>query len=280
VLADYMPDCPVCGAEVVFVSSGGEPGRDRFRCDVCEPPRLFRAGDLIGDARAQELRSIHDSVVARNVAPVEQSGRVGDTTYAHVVVDEAQDLSAMQWRSIVRRCPSLSMTVAGDQGQAIRPGGTGSWDAAADAIGAPSFELAELTVNYRTPIEVMEAAEAVLAAARIEYSSTRSVRSTAPPAVDELDAISVGDVRAAVDAASVVDGTLAVVAPRAMAASLAEVGVTVLDVHEAKGLEFDAVVVVDPDAIAAEGEGGARRVYVAMTRTTNVLRVLRRRLAA
>jgi DNA helicase IV len=81
------------------------------------------------------------------------------------------------------------------------------------------------------------------------------------------------DVRAAVDAVRG-EGTVAVIAPAARCASLVDVGADVLDVLEAKGLEFDAVVVVDPDAIAAEGEGGARRVYVAMTRTTDRLVVL------
>jgi DNA helicase IV len=274
VLGDLVPDCPSCGAELAFVTSGGDPGGDRLRCDACD--RRFRAGDLLGDAAAQHLRGVHDSLVARNVEPAERPSRPGDVTYGHVVVDEAQDLSAMQWRAVARRCPSHSMTITGDQGQAIRPGGTGSWDAVAAALGAPSFELVELTVNYRAPAEVMDAAVAVLVAAGIETTATRSVRSTRLPRVDELDEVGLDEVRAAVAAVDVA-GTTAVIAPAAMCASLRDVGAEVLDVLEAKGLEFDAVVVVDPDAIAAEGEGGARRVYVAMTRTTDVLHVLRRR---
>jgi DNA helicase IV len=198
--------------------------------------------------------------------------RVGDLTYGHVVVDEAQDLSAMQWRALARRCPSLSMTVVGDQGQAIRPGGTGSWEAAMAAVGAPTFELAELTVNYRTPVEVMEAAEEVLAAASVSFSRTRSVRSTQPPAESDVKEITAEVVRSIVDGLDV-EGTHAVIAPAARCDALAELGA--IDVIEAKGLEFDAVVVVDPEGIAAEGEGGARRVYVALTRTTTVLHVVR-----
>jgi DNA helicase IV len=214
--------------------------------------------------------------VARNVEPAAGPVRPGDVSYGHVVVDEAQDLSAMQWRAVARRCPTLSLTIAGDQGQAIRAGATGSWDAVAEALGAPSFDLVELTVNYRAPAEVMAAAVAVLAEAGIETTATRSVRSTRPPRVDDLDDLGVDEVRAAVQR---IDGpgTTAVIAPAAMCASLAGVGAQVLPVLEAKGLEFDAVVVVDPEAIAAEGEGGARRTYVAMTRTTDVLHVLRRR---
>jgi DNA helicase IV len=162
------------------------------------------------------------------------------------------------------------MTIAGVQGQAIRPGGTGSWAAVAEAIGAASHEVVELTVNYRAPAEVMDAAVAVLRAAGIEATATRSVRSTRLPEV--RCGTSVDDVRAAVrDVGGV--GTIAVIAP--VATSYDDVGADVYDVLEAKGLEFDAVVVVDPDAIAAEGEGGARRTYVAMTRTTDRLVVLR-----
>jgi DNA helicase IV len=197
--------------------------------------------------------------------------RVGDLTYGHVVVDEAQDLSAMQWRALARRCPTRSMTVVGDQGQAIRPGGTGSWEAAMAAAGATSFELAELTVNYRTPVEVMEAAETWLAAAGVPFSRTRSVRSTQAPMETTVTAITADHVRAIVDALDV-DGTHAVIAPAARCEELSSVGA--IDVIEAKGLEFDGVVVVDPEGIAAEGEGGARRVYVALTRTTTLLHVV------
>ena len=275
ILGELLPDCPHCGSELTFVTEGGEPGADRLRCDVCEPIRYFRAGDLLGDAAAHHLRGVHDSLVTRNVVVEEGSSRPGDAAYGHVVVDEAQDLSAMQWRAIARRCPALSMTIAGDQGQAIRPGGTGSWGAVADALEAPVFDLVELTVNYRAPEEVMDAAVAVLAAAGISTSRTRSVRSTRPPVVEVLDEIGADDVRAAVAAVDV-EGTVAVIAPEALCPSLDGVGADVFGVLEAKGLEFDAVVVVDPDAIAAEGEGGARRVYVAMTRSTDLLHVLRR----
>ena len=134
------------------------------------------------------------------------------------------------------------------------------------AAGASTFELAELTVNYRTPVEVMEAAEAVLDDAGVPFSRTRSVRSTAKPVLHVG-----GDVKAVV-ASIETEGTCAVIRPSAL--DVGDVGCDVLDVVEAKGLEFDAVVVVDPDGIAAEGEGGARRAYVALTRTTTELHVV------
>jgi DNA helicase IV len=270
ILGDLLPDCPVCGSELTFVTRGGAPEDDRLRCDVCVPTRLYRPFEVMDDGSAQHLRGVHDSLVTRNVEPAAGSDRPGDASYGHVVVDEAQDLSTMQWRAIARRCPSGSMTIAGDQGQAIRPGGTGSWAAVAEAIGAASHEVVELTVNYRAPAEVMDAAVAVLRAAGVDATATRSVRSTRPPEV--RCGTSIDDVRAAVrDVGGV--GTIAVIAP--VASSYDDVGADVYDVLEAKGLEFDAVVVVDPDAIAAEGEGGARRTYVAMTRTTDRLVVLR-----
>jgi DNA helicase IV len=266
VLADTVeiPDCPVCGAGLEF-EGGSDPGSARFVCRRCEPVRYFRAGDLVGDANAQLIAGVHASLTTRHMVEAKVNARVGDLTYGHVVVDEAQDLSAMQWRALVRRCPSLSMTIVGDQGQAIR-GGTGSWSSAMDAAGATRFDQAELTVNYRTPVEVMEAAEAVLDDAGVPFSRTRSVRSTSKPVL-HVD----GDV-AAIVASIATEGTCAVIAPSAM--QLGDVGCDVLDVVEAKGLEFDAVVVVDPDGIAAEGEGGARRVYVALTRTTTELHVV------
>jgi hypothetical protein len=104
----------------------------------------------------------------------------------------------------------------------------------------------------------------------VPYSTTRSVRSTQEPIVTVVDAITPEVVKDVVDGTDVGGGTLQVIAPRARCAELGAI-----DVVEAKGLEFDAVVVVDPDAIAAEGVGGARRVYVAMTRTTNVLHIIK-----
>jgi DNA helicase IV len=98
------------------------------------------------------------------------------------------------------------------------------------------------------------------------------VRSTQPPVETDVGAVTADVVRSIVDRLDV-EGTHAVIAPAARCAELSDLGA--IDVIEAKGLEFDAVVVVDPEGIAAEGEGGARRVYVALTRTTTLLHVVR-----
>jgi DNA helicase IV len=269
VLADLIPDCPSCGAELVFVPKEA-PGDSRLECTVCE--KSFRAGDLMGDPAAHQLHGVHHSLVTRNTSAPAVAGRPGDTSYGHIVVDEAQDLTGMQWRALARRCPTRSMTIAGDLGQAIRPGGTSTWRAVADAIEVDDFDLAELTVNYRTPVEVMAEAERWLADAGIEFSRTQSVRSTTEPTTHRVACIDADVVARVVDSIDV-EGTVAVIAPRARCADIPGA----IDVVEAKGLEFDAVVVADPDAIAAEGEGGARRVYVALTRTTTALHVIKPR---
>jgi hypothetical protein len=213
VLADLIPDCPVCGSELIYLNRGSAPEDDRLRCDVCEPTRFFHTYAVMGDTAAQQLRGVHDSLVARNTVVRVETSRPGDVPYGHVVVDEAQDLSAMQWRALARRCPSRSMTIAGDQGQAIRAGGTATWDAAVAALGVERFDLAELTVNYRTPAEVMVAAEAVLTAAGVPFSTTRSVRSTRRPGALVVDAVEAGAVHRALETVAV-EGTVAVIAPR------------------------------------------------------------------
>src|SRR4029077_2739272 len=95
-------------------------------------------------------------------------------TFGHVVVDEAQDLTAMQWRMLARRCPSGSMTLVGDFGQASRPGALGSWDAVFSQLRARARpETVSLSVNYRTPAEIMELANRLLPAAAPGVAPTR-----------------------------------------------------------------------------------------------------------
>ncbi|MFD7657623.1 HelD family protein [Actinosynnema sp. NPDC059797] len=197
--------------------------------------------------------------------------------FGHVVVDEAQELSEMAWRAVVRRCPSRSMTVVGDLAQTGNPAGASSWaDVLRPHVG-DRWELAELTVNYRTPAEVMEVAAALLATHHPELSPPRSVRSTGEPpwrvrtTPDGLPAL-VARIAGAHDG-----GPLAVIAPAArhdaLAAGLPD-GAALLTPGRAKGLEFDAVLVVDPAAILAGGPLGHHDLYVAMTRTTRLLGIV------
>jgi DNA helicase IV len=217
--------------------------------------------------------------------------------FGHVIVDEAQELSPMAWRMLMRRSPSRSMTVVGDVAQTGAPWGPGSWAEALDGHAAGRWRVEELTVNYRTPAEVMAVAADVLASMGTGLAPPRSARrgDTDPwqlrVAPEEL-AARLPEVVAA-EAAAVGDGKLAVLVPPGRAGDLAEAiatavpaatsrqgpsvldaPVAVLTVTETKGLEFDAVVVVDPAAILAAGPHGANDLYVALTRTTARLGVV------
>ncbi len=216
--------------------------------------------------------------------------------YGHVVVDEAQELSAMAWRLLMRRNPTKSMTLVGDVAQTGSAAGARSWDEVLDPYVAGRWRLTELTVNYRTPAPVMVLASAMLAAAGIETKAPRSVREgDFPPSAQTFTSGDDDAVVAAVVAELEVlgEGRMAVIAApsqvpslhRALAAALPagvvaagtgalDAPVAVLAVNQAKGLEFDAVVLVEPAAILAASARGANDLYVAMTRPTQRLRVL------
>jgi DNA helicase IV len=219
-------------------------------------------------------------------------------TYGHVVVDEAQELSPMQWRMLVRRCPMKSFTIVGDIAQVASASGATSW---ADAL-QPSFRdawrLEELTVNYRTPAQITREAEHLATKAGLPITPTRAVRegdwpirrvSAAAHLLPDAVADAVGHDRG-IDAA----GTVAVIATSATVDAVAAAvtnrfgdqaargaaglskPIAVLTGYEAKGLEFDAVVLADPDALAGESPRGAASLYVAMTRPTQRLTMVTR----
>ncbi|HEV7685014.1 MAG TPA: UvrD-helicase domain-containing protein, partial [Acidimicrobiia bacterium] len=217
--------------------------------------------------------------------------------YGHVIVDEAQELSPMAWRVLFRRCPSKSMTVVGDLAQTGASWGPASWAELFDRHAPNRWRRAELTVNYRTPAEIMEVATAVLASAAPGVVPPRSMREEGvPPWV--VQAPPGGVVEAVADAvrrelAAIGDGRVAVIAPagqaeklaRDLAAALPEatVGdrtspleglVAVLSVAETKGLEFDGVILVEPAVILRESERGMSDLYVALTRATRRLGVV------
>ncbi len=221
---------------------------------------------------------------SRNGAPEEPG------TYGHVLVDEAQDLSPMQWRMLSRRCPSGSMTVVGDFGQASKAGSARGWDEVARIVDAPQDpRMVHLSVNYRTPSEIMDVAHRVLAAAAPGIEPTRAVRQTGVhPRFDAVGADSLLEVVAsAAREAAAAAGTSAVVAPAEMHAAIVEappdVGavsgtadaldapIAVLGATEAKGLEFDSVVVVEPARLVDADANGLRLLYVVLTRATKSL---------
>jgi hypothetical protein len=211
-----------------------------------------------------------------------------------VVVDEAQELSAMAWRMLMRRCPSRSMTVVGDLAQTGSSAGAASWADVLDPYVAGRWRLEELTVNYRTPRQIMDLAAAVLASSGSTLSPPRSVREgqVAPTAERVLRRDLVAAVlRTVEEEVRLLDGgRLAVIAPAALLPELVQAvtvahpaaagaaaldsPVTVLGVLEAKGLEVDVVVLVEPADVAGATARGTADLYVALTRPTQRLRVV------
>ncbi|ARU54079.1 AAA family ATPase [Cellulosimicrobium cellulans] len=203
--------------------------------------------------------------------------------FAHVVVDEAQELTDAEWQMVLSRCPSRSVTVVGDRAQA-RHGFAEGWRERLGRVGFDRVAEASLSVNYRTPQEVMAAAEPVIRAALPDANVPTSVRSTGVPvahgAVADLDGTLDGWLAEhAEGTACVIGGAGSVAASTAsVSARLGEDGaarVQVLTPETAKGLEFDLVVLVDPQAFGDGVEGAVDR-YVAMTRATQRLVVLDR----
>ncbi len=189
--------------------------------------------------------------------------------FAHIVVDEAQELTDAQWQMLLRRCPSRSFTVVGDRAQA-RAGFTEPWAQRLGRAGLDQVTVASLSISYRTPQEVMAEAEPVIRAALPDANVPTCVRTTGIPvlhgAVAELGPI--------VDAwlAEHADGIACVIGAPAFAPTDR---VRSLTAENTKGLEFDLVVLVDPEAFGT-GTTAAVDRYVAMTRTTQQLVVLTR----
>jgi DNA helicase IV len=219
---------------------------------------------------------------------------VGDRTwvFGHVVVDEAQELSPMAWRVVVRRCPSRSMTVVGDVNQTGSPAGVTDWAELFDGLAPDKWSMELLTVNYRTPRPVMELAVDHLRSVGIPGPVVTSARDGADPVRltlgglaelpglvrAELDAVGAG--RIAVISASVdqaeVAGVLADALPGVVGVGddAVDSQVAALTPALSKGLEFDVVIVVRPQRIATAPGSGARDLYVTYTRTTARLLLL------
>jgi len=209
--------------------------------------------------------------------------------YGHVIVDEAQELSAMAWRMVMRRIPTRSMTVVGDVAQRGSAAGARSWAQMLDPYVKGRWREELLTVNYRTPAEIMALAADALTAVAPDERPPESVREegVAPRAVRGL--ARVADVVAEELAEMGDGGRLAVIAPGTLIAELARAlpeavpgdqaevldsPVALLTVGQAKGLEFDRVVLADPARILAQSPAGGHDLYVAITRATHRLTVV------
>ncbi|HYB16718.1 MAG TPA: RNA polymerase recycling motor ATPase HelR [Streptosporangiaceae bacterium] len=187
--------------------------------------------------------------------------------FAHIVVDEAQELTDAEWQMLLLRCPSRSFTIVGDRAQA-RHGFAESWQERLERVGFDRITLSPLTINYRTPEEVMAEAEPVIRAVLPGANVPASIRSTGVPVVHG----SVAERDAILEAwlAANAEGIACVIGDPAFRASSR---VRSLTAELSKGLEFDLVVLVDPEAFGTGIEGAVDR-YVAMTRATQRLVVL------
>ena len=212
--------------------------------------------------------------------------------FAHVVVDEAQDLSPMQWRAVVRRGPYASWTVVGDLAQRARDSHPRTWQEVASIIGRRQVVIEQLATNYRTPSEMAPLARRALALAGHDpaaFPETVRAGGQEPLLVVDADPTGSGLRRALADVREqdAPEGTVGVVVPVGMLGAVREIlgggaeddaaragEVRVLDARRAKGLEFDDLIVVAPEGIVRSTALGAHDLYVALTRATRSLRIV------
>lgn len=236
-------------------------------------PEILMAYDLIDAGQLAERQDVRNRQTT-----AERAAGDRNWTYGHVIVDEAQELSEMAWRMVMRRIPNRWVTVVGDVAQTGDPAGASSWQRMLEPYVAQRWKLAELTVNYRTPAEIMAVAADVLAEIDPDAAAPRSVRGTGVrPRAHAVDASALHSAVAQLVAVETGPGTTAVITPHAMVADFTELAgesVRVLTVHEVKGLEFDAVYLVEPQGILDESPRGLNDLYVALTRATQRLGVV------
>ena len=250
-----------------------KPSKDEIRY-AKEVLESFGAESMIKVDAEVLAQRMQGGVTRQSVA--ERAWADRSWTYGHVVVDEAQELSPMGWRMLLRRCPTRSFTIVGDVAQVAAPAGTRWWPETMDPLFSQSWTLRELTISYRIPAAVARAAQAFAAARGLPVSELSAAREVEDSVVRIADADA--NARAALVAreeasrlAATGGGLVAVIADGSrkpeLAAALAGADVTLIDPRESKGLEYDVVVVVEPAQIAARPGD----LYVAMTRPTQRL---------
>lgn len=245
-----------------------------------------RSTDNDDDQYEAEILSAHDVIDAETLAQRQEVRDIRSTAdrakidhtwaYGHVIVDEAQELSPMDWRMVMRRSPSRWMTLVGDTAQTGSPAGVDSWHEALEPYVNTRFRHHELTVNYRTPAEIMEVAHKILATIDPAAQPATVIRESGRnpehlPA--DTDPQEVAARLLAEDAERIV----AIILPdqrRHSTPPCVEPAISLLSVSEIKGLEFDHVIVVDPLAIIEQSPQGWQDLYVAVTRATQTLTLI------
>ncbi|RCG20130.1 helicase [Sphaerisporangium album] len=274
--------------ELAAARRAEEAQRDSELTYAREVLELTGMSDIL-DAERFAARHRDDEI---HLTTAERAAADRTWAYGHIIVDEAQELSAMAWRMLMRHSPNRSMTIVGDIAQTGSAAGATSWKQVLDPYAAGRWRVETLSVNYRTPVELMAVAADVLTLIGPSLRAPESVRETGTRPwsrriadLGELGPIVAGEV--------VEGGRLVVIVPAGRAAELGEAvtsavpgavaaqgadaleaPVAVLTVAEAKGLEFDAVIVAEPGEILAESGRGAGDLYVALTRATQRLGVV------
>ncbi|GGK95184.1 DNA helicase [Sphaerisporangium melleum] len=268
-------------------------GRERAEAELYAREVLVVSG--VADLEVMDAAALADRHDDGGPATTTAQRAERDRTwaYGHVIVDEAQELSAMAWRAIMRRVPARSLTIVGDIAQTGSAAGARSWGEMLDPYVGGRWREARLMINYRTPAEIMEVAADVLKAVAPDQEPPLSVRDgEAPPralrvARDDLlptlphlvrsELTEIGEGRLAVLTCDARHGEVAAAIPEAASALTADAldsPAVVLTVTQAKGLEFDSVVIVEPGEILAQSPKGGQDLYVAITRATRRLTVL------
>ncbi|MFJ8672002.1 HelD family protein [Streptomyces sp. NPDC093589] len=241
---------------------------------------VLAAHDIID---AERMAERHEEADHRSAA--ERAAADRTWAFGHIIVDEAQELSPMAWRLLMRRSPTRSLTLVGDPAQTSEVAGVGSWEKILEPYVGDRFEHVTLKVNYRTPAEIMELAAGVVRETDPSFTLPVSVRSTGEaPWIRDAGENLPATVTQAVAELTPQEGRLAVIAPRALHEEIAAdlegitagaapdltLPVVLLDPRQAKGLEFDHVLVVEPALF------GSSDLYVALTRATQRLGIVHR----
>ena len=244
-------------------------------------------GELIeaaGEGSALHLLSagsadLGDTAELLEPASAPRAGRLGERVFSCVVVDEAQDLTAVEWQVLLWRCPSRSFTVVGDRAQSRQPFPE-SWQERLAAVGLPRARVLRLSINYRTPARLMAPAVEVITAARPDVMVPEAIRTDGRPlevehVPDAADLVPLAVARAVALRGG--QGTAGVVLHPERPRPTAPGGVTFYAPEDLQGLEMDVVVVVEPAELWRDDEAAAPSLYVTLTRATSAVVVLHSR---
>ena len=237
--------------------------------DIGDPyPFEGEDGDEIAELNLEDLDQFGDD----RITVGELVGEVESWRFGHVIVDEAQDLTPMQWRMLMRRVRGRAMTIVGDLAQrSSGPAGTWSQHLPPELA---DIERLDLTINYRSPAEIHELAVPVLAEFAPDVAPGRPIRSSGfEPQFRSVDDVAAGTDTAVVDLREQVPGQIAIIGANATMSTDDDDRVRTLHPFDAKGLEFDGVVLIEPAEILAL-PGGPALLYIALTRATQRLVVV------